>query len=116
MASLQELTAQVVALTAEVQQLTGRLAIAEQAAAAQPVQGGTGGNGGAAGVFDKKRLYPKDLKETSAFRSWAERFVAWISMDNDEIGKAFPRAAPSPPRTLARSETPTIGGACLAVA
>ena len=93
MASLQELTNQVVALTAEVQGLTNRLAIAEQqAGGAQQVQG-NGGNGGGAGVFDKKRLYPKDLKDTTGFRSWAERFIAWISMDNEEIGKAFAKAA-----------------------
>ena len=94
MASLQELTAQVVALTAEVQGLTGRLVIAEQAAAgAQQMQGGNGGNGGGAGVFDKTCLYPKDLKDTTSFRAWAERFIAWLSMDNEEIGKAFVRAA-----------------------
>ena len=75
MASLQEFTAQVVALTAEAQGLRNRLAIAEQAAGAQQVQG-NGGNGGGAGVFDKKRLYPKDLKDTTSFRSWAERFAA----------------------------------------
>lgn len=45
------------------------------------------------GVFDKKRLYPKDLKDTMSFRAWAERFVAWVSMDNEEVGKAFERAA-----------------------
>ena len=94
MATLQELTAQVVALTAEVQSLTGRLTVAEQAASAQQAQGGTGGNGGGgAGVFDKKRLYPKELKETTSFRTWSERFIAWITMDNEDVGKAFAKAA-----------------------
>ena len=48
--------------------------------------------GGDAGVFDKKRLYPKELKEAGSFRSWSERFLAWLDMDNEEIGKAFKRA------------------------
>ena len=79
MASIAELTAQVVALTTEVQSLTNRLTLAEQAVGGQSANG-TGGNvggGSATGVFDVKRLYPKELKETTAFRSWAERFVAW---------------------------------------
>ena len=94
MASIADLTAQVVALTAEVQGLNARLVVAEQASAgaAQQQQQGTGGGGGS-GVFDKKPLYPKELKENTAFRSWAERFVSWISMDNDDVGKAFARAA-----------------------
>ena len=93
MASLQELTAQVVALTAEVQTLTSRLTIAEQVASAQQAQGGNGGVGGSARIFDKKCLYPKELKETTSFRTWAERFVAWVTMDNEEVGKAFAKAA-----------------------
>ena len=114
MASLQELTAQVVALTAEVQGLTGRLAIAEQAASAQQMQGGNGGGGGGAGVFDKKRLYPKDLKDTTSFRAWAERFIAWLSMDNDEIGKArrllISQASRRSSSTTRRRSTTTLLG------
>lgn len=54
-------------------------------------QQGTGN--GSAGVFDKKRLYPKELEENTVFRTWAERFVSWITMDNEEVGKAFELAA-----------------------
>ena len=82
-ASIAELTAQVVALTAEVQTLTTRLGIAEQAVATGGQQGAGNGNG-KAGVFDQKRLYQKELKETTSFRPWAERFVAWVTMDNEE--------------------------------
>ena len=88
MASLQEFTAQVVALTDTVQTLTNRLGVAEQLATLQ--QGRAGGK--ESGVFDQKRLYPKDLKEGSSFRSWSDRFLAWLSMDNEEIGLAFTRA------------------------
>ena len=89
MATFQELTDQVVSLIDQVQSLTTRLAVAEQNATFQQ-QSGAGGSG--SGVFDKKRLYPKELKDSTAFRSWSERFVAWVSMDNAEIGRAFHRA------------------------
>ena len=88
MASIQELTAQVVALTDQVQTLTGRLQVAEQSFTAQVSKGG----GSDSGVFDKKRLYPKEFKETTSFRSWAERFIAWLAMDDDEVARAFTRA------------------------
>ena len=94
-ASLAEITQQVVSLTTEVATLTSRLAAAEQAAQGSQKgfgKGGGGGHGGS-GVFDKKRLYPKDLKDTTPFRSWADRFIAWIGMDNREIATAFARAA-----------------------
>ena len=48
--------------------------------------------GSDSGVFDKKRLYPKQLTESTSFRSGSELFIAWIAMDNDEIGSAFQRA------------------------
>ena len=90
MASNAELTAQIVSLNDQIQTLNNRLSIAEQNALLQ-AQGGSKG-GGDSGVFDKKRLYPKDLKDGSSFRSWSERFLAWVTMDNEEIGKAFLRA------------------------
>ena len=37
-------------------------------------------------------LYPKELKENTSFRSWSERFIAWVAMDNEEIARAFHRA------------------------
>ena len=88
MASIQELTAQVVALTDQAQTLTGRLQVSEQSFTAQVSKGG----GSDSGVFDKKRLYPKEFKETTSFRSWAERFIAWLAMDDDEVARAFVRA------------------------
>ena len=91
-ASLAEITQQVVSLTTEVATLTSRLAAAEQAAQSSQKGSGKGGGGGS-GVFDKKRLYPKDLKDTTPFRSWADRFIAWVGMDNREIATAFTRAA-----------------------
>jgi hypothetical protein len=50
------------------------------------------GGGSDSGVFDKKRLHPKEFKETTSFRSWAERFIAWLAMDDDEVARAFLRA------------------------
>ena len=35
---------------------------------------------------------PKELKETTPFRSWSERFIAWLAMDNEEVAQAFTRA------------------------
>ena len=89
--SIAELTAQVTALTDQLNTLTSRLSIAEQNQTLHAAQAGSRG-GGDAGVFDKKRLYPKELKEASSFRSWSERFLAWLEMDNEEIGLAFKRA------------------------
>ena len=89
--SIAELTAQVIALTDQLNTLTSRLSIAEQNQNLHAAQPGSRG-GGDAGVFDKKRLYPKELKEAGSFRSWSERFLAWLDMDNEEIGKAFKRA------------------------
>ena len=50
------------------------------------------GRGTDSGIFDKKRLYPKELRDQTSFRSWAERFIAWITMDNSEVGEAFQKA------------------------
>ena len=94
MASIAELAAQIVALTDQVNTLTNRLSVAEQNVAMQQQQQNTGtGNGGNKdGVFDKKRLYPKELKEGTSFRSWSERMISWLSMDKDEVAKAFRQA------------------------
>ena len=89
MASNQELTDQVIALSDQVQTLATRLLVAEGNVTMQAQGGSRGGEGS---VFDKKRLYPKELKDNTSFRSWSERFIAWLSMDNEEIGQAFLRA------------------------
>ena len=68
-------------LTDHVQTLTVRLLVAEQNATLQ-AQFGMRGGGGDSGIFDKKKLYPRELKESASFRSWSERFLAWISMDH----------------------------------
>ena len=49
--------------------------------------------GGDRGIFDKKKLYPREFKESASIRSWSERFLAWIAMDNEEIGQVFKRAS-----------------------
>ena len=43
-------------------------------------------------MFNKRKLYPKELKENTSFQSWAERFFAWVAMDEEEIARAFHRA------------------------
>ena len=88
-ASNDELTAQIIILTDQIQSLTNRVSIAEQNVTLQ-TQGGS--RGGDSGIFDKKKLYPKDLKDGSSFRTWSERFLAWVTMDSEEIGKAFTKA------------------------
>ena len=85
MASVAELTAQVVALTDQVQTLTMRVGAAEHHAIA-PKQSND------SGIFDKRKLYPKELKENTSFKSWSERFIAWVAMENSEIAQAFTRA------------------------
>ena len=89
--SVQEITAQLVVLTDQVQTLSTRLLVAEQNATLQQGMRG-GGGGGDSSIFDKKKLYPRELKEAGSFRTWSERVLAWISMDNEEIGQAFKRA------------------------
>ena len=84
-----ELTAQVVAPTDHVQTYTSRLTVADKN---QTLHAQVGSKGGEHGVFDKKRLYPKELKEAGSLRSWSERCITWFEMDNAEIGKAFHRA------------------------
>ena len=94
-ASVEQLTRQVVALTTEVGTLANRLVFTEQ----EIVRRGTGapaGNGkkgGGSGVFDQKKLYPKDLKESASFRSWASRFIAWLRMDSSEIAAMYETVA-----------------------
>ena len=88
MASIAELTAQVVALTDQVQTLTMRVGAAEHHAVAPR----SGPQSSDSGIFDKRKLYPKELRETSSFRTWSERFIAWVAMENDEIAQAFVRA------------------------
>ena len=48
--------------------------------------------GSDSGIFYKKRLYPKEIKDSTSFWSWSERFIAWIAMDNADVGQAFQRA------------------------
>ena len=95
MANVQEITAQVVSRTRDIQVLKNRLAVTEQdlsaVGTASPSSAGPG-NSGNSGVFDKKRLYPEKLKDGKDFRSWAEDVLQWIAMDNDEIAKAFEKA------------------------
>ena len=74
-ASNDELTAQIIILTDQIQTLNNRVSIAEQNATLQ-TQGGS--MGGDSGIFDKKKLYPKDLNDASSFRTWSERFLAWV--------------------------------------
>ena len=90
MASVDELTAQVVSLTQELQVLKNRVDVTEQNVALQ--QGPPTRGGQEYGVFGKKHLYPKELRETTNFVNWSERFVAWLRMENDEIATAFGRA------------------------
>ena len=94
--TMAEMTAQIISLTDQIATLTNRLAIAEQNVAAVQTNAntGTGGgtNNGKDGVFDKKRLYPKELKQDTSFRSWSERVISWLTMDNEEIARAFHRA------------------------
>ena len=89
MVTIAELTAQVVALTDQVQTLTSRIAVAEHnVTMSAPRTGGSNDSG----IFDTKRPYPKELKENTSFRAWSERFIAWLAMDNEEIARAFHRA------------------------
>ena len=85
--SVAELTAQVVALIDQLQTLTMRIGAAEQHAIA-PRKGQSSDSG----IFDKSKLYPKELKENSYFKTWSERFVAWVAMENEAIAQAFTRA------------------------
>ena len=48
--------------------------------------------GSDSGASDKKRLYPMELAVSTSFRSWPERFVARVSMDNEDVGRAFVRS------------------------
>ena len=68
MASIAELTQQVVMLTDQVQTLTDRLVVTEQNTSSLQTQGAMG-RGSDSGVFDKKRLYPNELKDSKSFRS-----------------------------------------------
>ena len=88
MASLAELTAQVVALTDQAQTLQTRVSVSEQNVTMSVTR--TGGSD--SGVFDNTRPYPEEFKEHTSFRSWSERFIAWLAMDNEEIEQAFLRA------------------------
>ena len=64
MASIAELTAQVVALTDQVQTLMTRVAVTEQNVTMSP-HGPTAGMSGDSGIFDKKKLYSKSSKKNS---------------------------------------------------
>ena len=81
-ASIAELAAQPVVLIDQMQTLTARLLVAEQNVTLQEQ---TGMRGGDRGICDKQ-MYPR------SFRFWSDWFLAWITMDNEEIGMAFKRA------------------------
>ena len=71
-------------LTDQIIQLGQRLGLAEAEVIRQKTlikelqtSGGSREQGqGQSSVFDKKRLYPKDLREGSNFKRWSEWFVA----------------------------------------
>ena len=44
------------------------------------------------GMFDKRKLYPKELKDNTPSKTWSERFIAWVAMEKEEIAQAFHRA------------------------
>ena len=69
-ASVAELTAQVVALTDQLQTLTMRVGAAEHHAVAPKVHSSD------SGIFDKRKLYPKEQKDNTSFKTWSERFIA----------------------------------------
>ena len=50
------------------------------------------GHSGDSGIFDKRKLDPKELKENTSSKTWSERFIAWVAMENEEIARAFQRA------------------------
>ena len=82
-------TAQVVALTDQEQTLTSRVAVAEQNVTMSSTRTGASND---IGIFDKRKLYPTELRENTAFWSWSERFIAWVAMGKEEIACAFYRA------------------------
>ena len=96
-ASAAEMTAQIVSFTDTNNALAQRLDNAEReigrlsVGAARTQSAGDGS--GKDGIFDKKRLYPKELQETTSFKSWADRFLSWLKMDSEVIGNAFLRAS-----------------------
>ena len=65
-ASVEELAAQVVALIDRVQILTMRIGAAEHHAI-----GPRAGHSSDSGIFDKRKLYPKELKENTSFKIWS---------------------------------------------
>jgi hypothetical protein len=67
-ASVAELTAQVVALTDQFATLITRVAVAEHNVT-MSAQGPRNHMSGDSGIFDKKTLYPKELKENISFRT-----------------------------------------------
>ena len=75
MASMAELTAQLVALTDANNALAARVDLAENELVRQKNLVGAGPahgeHGGGSGVFDEKRLYPKNPKEHTVFQMWA---------------------------------------------
>ena len=83
-ASVAELTARVVALTDQVQTLTMRIGAAEHHAIAPRA-----GQSSDSGIFDKRKLYPKELKESTSLKTWSERFIACVAMENEAIAQAF---------------------------
>ena len=96
MASIAELTAQVVALTDQVQTLTSRVAVAEQNVTMSAPRTGRSND---IAIFDKKSLYIKELKENTSFRSWSERVHCMAS--NGQRGDC----PCVPPRGPARATT-----------
>ena len=76
-ASAQEMTAQIVALTDTNNALATRHDAAEGQitrliSAGQTRVQSTGDSSGKDGIFDKKRLCPKELRETTSFNSWSD--------------------------------------------
>ena len=66
MFAMQVLTVLVVALTDQMQILISGLTVAEQNVTLRTQ---TGMRGGDSGIFDKKKLYPKELKDSTSVRS-----------------------------------------------
>ena len=91
--ALEQITAQVVKLGGELQQM--RLDNATLKGQVEALKSkGSGGGGGKSQLRDFKKLYPEKFNPKSdSFTTWGEDFIRWIRAESEDLATALERSA-----------------------
>ena len=96
MASVAELTQQIINLDQALQTANGRMDALQAELAVVKGSGGQGGNRyNKSLIMDGKKLYPEALKDGENFIKWSESFLRWLKCESPDLKALFVHAGKS---------------------